>query len=404
MAGKLTGKFNYMDKRLVRLAKILLPEPIYGKLLGLYIRQKLIDWRVYLNDPRLDRRLAEMLRAYIENPSENMTSAYWSILNRKNVAQLLKTGYKNFKQTVALNYFTWLVGADDPQVKFLQNNLPASSVLMARKRAASSKRHSYFTDKQSSLYNFITYMLWDFVEKDGGKNILARLEEPVEGNPPSIVLNGKNISQDLANSVLEFHSIASALRGLAKMNTIMELGAGYGRTAFVFLHIIPNIRYIIVDIPPALYISERYLTSQFPERKIFKFRPFKNFSEVSDDFDSARIIFLMPHQLNLLPEKTADMFLAIDCMHEMRPEQISQYFHMFERHAKYLYFKCWKNTTIPYENIIFTEEDYPVPSYWQKIFWRDCRVQTAFFEALFRIDGDHNPKSAHKYDDLESTD
>lgn len=375
-----------MDKWLVRLAKILLPGPIYGKLLRLYVRQKLTDWSVYLSDSRMDRRLAEMLQVYAGNPSEDMTSAGWSILNRKNVAQLLETGYENFKQTVALNYFTWLVGTDDPQVKFLQNNLPASSVLTARERAASSKKHSFFTDKQSFLYNFITYMLWDFAEQNGGKNILERLEEPAEGNPPSIVLNGKNISQDLANSVLEFNSISSALPDVARMNTIMELGAGYGRTAFVFLHILSNIRYIIVDIPPALYISERYLTSQFPDHKIFKSRDFTNFTDVSDDFYNAKIIFLMPHQLDLLPGKTADMFLAIDCIHEMRPEQIRQYFLMVERHAKYFYFKCWKNTTIPYENVALTEKDYPVPSYWKKIFWRDCRVQTAFFEALFHID------------------
>ena len=229
-------------------------------------------------------------------------------------------------------------------------------------------------------------MLWDFVMKNGGKSILERLEEPAEGNPPSILLNGRNISQDLANSVLEFNSISSALPDIEKMNTIMELGAGYGRTAFVFLNVLSNIRYIIVDIPPALYISERYLTSQFPDHKIFKFRDFTNFTDVSDDFNNSKIIFLMPHQLDLLPGKEADMFLAIDCIHEMRPEQISKYFCMFERQAKYLYFKCWKDTIIPYENVAFTEKDYPVPSYWQKIFWRDCRVQTDFFEALFHID------------------
>jgi putative sugar O-methyltransferase len=334
----------------------------------------------------MDQRLGEMLREYSGNLSEDMTSTYWSILNRKNVAQLLESGYNNFKQTVSLNYFTWLVGTDDPQVKFLQNNLPAQSVLTAKERAASSKRHSYFTDKQSFLYNFITYMLWDFVKKNCGESLLERLEEPAEGNPPSILLDGKNISQDLANSVLEYHSIVSSMQNIEKMHTIMELGAGYGRTAFVFLNILPNIRYIIVDIPPALYISEKYLTSQFPERNVFKFRPFNSFTEVRDDFNKAQIVFLMPHQLNLLPDKTADIFLAIDCIHEMRPEQINRYFRIFEQHARYLYFKCWKKTIIPYENVAFTEKDYPVPSYWKKFFWRDCLVQTAFFEALFSID------------------
>jgi putative sugar O-methyltransferase len=257
---------------------------------------------------------------------------------------------------------------------------------MAKGMAASSKRHSCFTDEQSSIYNFITYMLWEFVEKNGGKDILDSLEEPMEGNPPSINLNGKSISQDLANSVLEFQSISAAVNDIGTMDTIMELGAGYGRTAFVFLNVFDKIKYIIVDIPPALYISERYLTSQFPDHKIFRFRHFENFSDVSDEFNNAQIIFLMPHQLNFLPDRTADMFLAIDCLHEMRPEQIAHYFRMFERHATSLYLKCWKSTKIPYDNITVTEKDYPVPSYWKEIFWRDCKVQTAYFEALFVLD------------------
>jgi putative sugar O-methyltransferase len=345
---------------------------------------RLMDWNLYLQDQRMDFRLKDMLNAYIADESDGNVSAYWQVLNQKNVAQLLDMGYENFKQTVALNYFTWLIGMDDPQVKFLMANLPGYFVRSAQKRAASLQKHHHFTSKQSTLYNFITCMLWEYTSREVKQTFINRLEEPSEGNPPLININGKNISQDLANSVLEVNSISDGI-DLNHINTVMELGVGYGRTAYVLLKLFPHLRYIIVDIPPALYISERYLTSQFPDRKIFRFRKFNNFSEIAEEFYNAQIIFLMPNQLKLLPSKIIDLFIAIDCLHEMRLEQIHNYLAEIDRLASYIYLKCWKETKIPYDDITITEDDYPIPSSWNKVFRNDCKVQTTYFEALFEI-------------------
>ena len=333
----------------------------------------------------MDPRLREMLNAFIEKQEVATTSTYWSVLCRKNVAQLLETGYENFKQTVALNYFTWIVGREDPQSLFLQNSLPEEALALARERAAASRPHAFMTKEQSAFYNLMTYLLWNYTEGITGRDLLANLEEPVEGNPPSVRLNGRNISQDLANSVLEYDSVSRGLPDIKSVRSIIELGGGYGRTAFAFLHLLPRVRYILVDIPPALYIAERYLTGQFADRNIFPYRPFQNYSEVADEFQRAQIAFLMPDQLALLPDHATDLFLAIDCLHEMRPEQIRDYYRTIDRLSDYLYQKCWKKTKIPYDDITLTQDDYPFLPNWQNLFFRDCRVQTTYFEALFRI-------------------
>lgn len=389
------GSFLKIISILSRFFRNLLPEEKYIILRSLY--QKLLskrqdsskfnlpDWNVYLQDPRMDPRLAKMLKIFIDHLEQTMASVYWSVLCRKNVAQLLETKYENFKQTVALNYFTWLVGQEDPQVLFLQSHLPEHTVTLARERVTVSKPHAFMTEDQSKFYNLMTYLLWDYTGRIVGSDLLAILEEPDEGNPPSVQLNGKNISQDLANSVLEYHSISQGVPNFETTKTIMELGGGYGRTAFVFLHLLPHARYILVDIPPALYIAERYLSGQFADRKIFRYRPFHDFSYVADEFQEAQIAFLMPDQLALLPDRTADLFLAIDCLHEMRPEQIKSYFMTINRLTDYLYQKCWKKTKIPYDNIVLTQDDYPFPPNWHNLSFRDCRVQTNYFEALFHI-------------------
>ncbi|HOI72920.1 MAG TPA: putative sugar O-methyltransferase [Syntrophales bacterium] len=334
----------------------------------------------------MDPRLADMLRDFIDRQEAATTSKYWSVLCRKNVAQLLETGYENFKQTVALNYFTWIVGKDDPQFLFLKSHLPQDAVTEAEKRAAASRQHAFMTKEQSEFYNLMTYLLWEYAAGEVGANLLNRLEEPVEGNPPSVMLDGRNISQDLANSVLEYDSVIRGLSDVKQVRSIIELGGGYGRTAYAFLSLLPSVRYFMVDIPPALYIAERYLTRQFPDRKIFPYRSFKDFRDVDAEFREAQIAFLMPEQLDLLPDRSVDLFLAVDCLHEMRPEQIMRYYRTIDRIADCLYQKCWKKTKIPYDDIALTEEDYPFFPNWRNLFFRDCRVQSTYFEALFRID------------------
>lgn len=379
-----------------KFSEYLLPEHAHTMLRSLYrslrgerndeTEVNLVDWGVYLEDPRMDQRLRDMLSEFIkEEHEEAVTSTYWSVLCRKNVAQLLDKGYENFKQTVALNYFTWIVDRMDPQAVFLQNSLPPEDVKLAQKRAAESQPHAFITKKQSEFYNLLTYLLWNYTEKIVGLEVMARLSEPDEGNPLSVKLAGRNISQDLANSVLEYYSVSQGLPNMQSLKSIIEVGGGYGRTAYAFLRLLPKIRYVLVDIPPALYIAERYIAGQFTDRKIFRYRPFRNFSEVADEFNEARIAFLMPDQLSLLPDRSADLFLAIDCLHEMRPEQIKRYYETVNRLSDSFYQKCWKKTKIPYDDITLTQDDYPFPSNWQNLFFQDCRVQTTYFEAMFNI-------------------
>ncbi|MBN1551435.1 putative sugar O-methyltransferase, partial [bacterium] len=387
----------HIKSTLSKFIRSFLPQGLYAKLRTFYYQMSgqstasidpvdnLEDWNVYLLDPRIDVRLRTMLTTFIENHESTMTSTYWSILCRKNVAQLLNSKYDNFKQTVAMNYFTWLVGYEDPQAVFLMNTLPKEAVINAKKMARVSAAHSFMTKEQSEFFNLMTFLLWNYTERTVGVDLLAQFEEPCEGNPPSVQLNKRNISQDLANSILEFHSISQGLLNIRNLKSIIELGGGYGRTAYVFLRMLPQVRYIMVDIPPALYIAERYLTGQFPDRRIFRYRSFHDFDDVADEFTESQIAFLMPDQLSLLPDSITDLFLAIDCLHEMRPEQIKSYFVTIDRLSEYFYQKCWKKTTIPYDNIVLTENDYPFLPNWQKIFLRDCRVQSTYFEALFRI-------------------
>ena len=353
----------------------------WHKLMG----KKSRDWKFYLNDPRMDKVLKEMMLSYERDEGKNYTSDYWKELNNKNISQLIEDGFENFKQTVALNYFTWLLQENDEQMEYLRNSLPPAEIAEAKKRSAFSGKHLLFSEEQSRLYNYFTFMLWEFTKRQVRMNEYEALSEPLLGNPPAVKYGDKLISQDLANSILEYEAVKNGVGGFQKIHSVLEIGAGYGRTAYVVISLNPGIKYIIADVPPALYVSQKYLSGIFPGKKIFKFRPFDKYSEIEKEYEEADIIFLMPSQLPKIGDQSVDLCLAIDCLHEMLPGQIECYFKSFNRIGKIFYFKCWKKTMVPYDNIELTEKSYPVYPTWQKIFWRDCKVQAEFFEAMFNM-------------------
>ena len=317
---------------------------------------------------------------------EILPSKYWEALIRKNLQQLVDSGYENFKRTLARNYFTWIVNPFNKQVRFLMREAGIWPSIKIFFRALAAPRHELLKRRHTVFYNMLTNLLWAYVEKNDTDGYLKRLVEPLEGNPLIVMRNDRLVSQDLANSLIEYKAILHPDLDRRDVRTIMELGPGYGRTAHVFLALQPGCRYILVDIPPALFVAQRYLTSIFPDRKAFKFRSIARYSDIQREFENADIIFLTPNQLELLPDDSVDLFINISSLHEMRMDQISYYFDEIERlTTKYFYFKQWKESTIPFDNETIRETDYPVRENWRLVFRQQCAVQHKLFEALYAL-------------------
>jgi putative sugar O-methyltransferase len=333
------------------------------------------------------KRLDEMFEGLRGARPEVLPSKYWEELNKTNLEQLATQGYDTFKRTLALNYFTFLVSRKDVQLEYLQAHLP--SHVLGRCAVASALRGSHpgLSWKQSLLYTYLTLLVWEFARRALPPGVMDGLVEPDEGGPFRIIRDGRCVSQDLANSALEVLAMHNADLAHAGEKVVLELGAGYGRTAFAYERLVRSGgRYIIADIPPALYVAERYLSSQFPGKKVFAYRPFSSYELVRDEFEASDISFLLPNQLPLLPPKSVDLFVNISSFHEMRMDQIAYYFGEVDRLTRGLfYFKEWKLSTIPFENVQIRETDYPVRSAWERVYHRECQVQTHFFEALYRL-------------------
>ena len=328
-----------------------------------------------------------MFREFANYPEVMLPSKYWQKLNKKNLQQLSDSRYENFKRTLARNYFTWIVNPWNKQIRFLIREAGIWQSMKIIGRAIVSPKHKFLKKRKHTIYyNMLTNLLWSYVEKNDPDGDLNRLVEPPQGNPLQVTRGGRLISQDLANSLLEYQAIMQSEVDPKKVSTILELGPGYGRSAYVFLELQPSCRYILVDIPPALYVAQRYLSEVFKDRKIFEYRPFDDFESVREEFEQADIVFLAPNSLKLLPGKSVDLSINISSLHEMRMEQIQFYFNEIERLTKnYFYFKQWKQTTVPFENETISESDYPVGEDWTLIMRQECKVQAKFFEAIYAL-------------------
>jgi putative sugar O-methyltransferase len=337
----------------------------------------------------LDGMFAEMSAA----PDVVRPSRMWERLGRRNLDQLQTTGIGEFKRTLNNNYFQWLpTSRRDPQFQALlplwarrPNPLVLSATLIEDAAVDSEIGNPFGERRARRFYAWFVAMLWEVAGRSLPNAVADSLYEPDYGRPLTVAYRGKALSQDLGNSALEYGAITRAMGTPAGM--IVELGGGYGRLAWVFLSAHRDLRYILVDIPPALAVAEDYLTAVLPDRRAFRFRRFSSFNEVHDEFERAEIAFLTPNQLALVPPLDATLFLNVSSLHEMRPHQIEHYFGEVDRHAcnGHFYTKQWREWHNPDDDITVAHDDYPVRPSWRVVFDRQHPIQTEFFEALYEL-------------------
>jgi putative sugar O-methyltransferase len=342
----------------------------------------------------MDDALVELLEDLKTAPEVYRPSPFWQELAAANVRQLEESGFENFKRTVNTRYFNWrILGILRHQLGAVARQWaahPTASVFRAsfpQPRATIRDRAASFNGLSAWVYRTYVAMYSDVVRRQDPLGLLDRLDEPALGNPFAIVHRGRRISQDLCNSVHELYSVLGPDGTTALQRpAFAELGAGYGRLGHVILEAVPAATYTVIDIPPALYLSQRYLTELFPGLTAFRFRAFSSFADVAREFEAATIRFLAPHQAELLPAKSFDYFINISSLHEMTLDQVRNYFRVIDRLCRgRFYTKQWRVSRTQVNGCTLREHDYPVPPAWRTIFHRRHPIQRMFFHALYDL-------------------
>ena len=206
-----------------------------------------------------------------------------------------------------------------------------------------------------------TRLLWRYAERKGDRAVLA-LPEPTVGDPLPVHLDGRLISQDLANTALEVDAMRRG--GATGPTSIVEIGAGYGRTAYALLALHPKATYTIVDIEPALSISRWYL---------------------SQLVDPARVSFVDAGDIGTVRDRRFDLGVSISSLQEMTPDQVGEYLELLDCIVDgHVYLKQWETWHNPIDDVDLVFDQYRIPSRWQRTLWERCPVQTRFMQGVWQ--------------------
>ena len=156
------------------------------------------------------------------------------------------------------------------------------------------------------------------------------------------------VDRDAADAVLQYMSYRFGLyidflmrqgelkRG-ERPHVVLEIGAGWGGFAALVKRLLPSTRYIIVDIPASLPLQMSY-THHLGYRAIRTLRAESTAGDVlallATDFD---FLFLLPEQIQLLPDDSVDVAVNLDSMVEMPAPSVTHYLGHVARVARAFY-------------------------------------------------------------------
>lgn len=140
------------------------------------------------------------------------------------------------------------------------------------------------------------------------------------GRPLGIVYDDLKINFDYLISLYEYDFISQNIK-LNKIRSVVEIGAGFGRTAHTLLKLQPNIKsYTIIDLPPILKISKVYLQKVIPD-------------------SISKINFISAYNIKEWKQIKSELAINIDSFQEMPKCTIKEYLKNLFSNINYVYIK-----------------------------------------------------------------
>ena len=152
---------------------------------------------------------------------------------------------------------------------------------------------------------------------------------------------------------------------------ILEFGAGYGRTANILLSLKKDLKYVIVDIPPSIYVSTVQLRKHYPNLKISHAFETTDSSHLENIINESNVTYIFPHQLKLLKENYFDLSIMIGIINETEPKTIKNYMKFVNIVSNNLYMKIFRYSGLPFSFYKFyrfdNKKDYYISNKWKEL-------------------------------------
>ncbi|HTU95761.1 MAG TPA: putative sugar O-methyltransferase, partial [Solirubrobacteraceae bacterium] len=310
-----------------------------------------------------------------------------------NLDMLRSEGIANFKRTVSNNYYNWLVTSlRDPQVRnalVSWSRRPSLTPLrvqlgepMTGLRTTDRRETYSLSSTAARRYKLFVGELWDIAGRHDTHGLTSRLSEPEIGNPVPLCLDGRLISQDLANSIIEFN-FAARSGAVSDSARVAEVGAGYGRLAYVHAQA-HDLTYCVFDIPPALAVAQWYLTEALGRDRILPYATDADFASIEPRLTPGTVAFFTPDQLEMFPDGWFGLTQTISTLPEMPARQSAHYLTLLAaKSSRAVFLKQWRQWRNEADQTDLREADYQLPAPWYLHLRRTDPVQPAFFNQLW---------------------
>ena len=83
-----------------------------------------------------------------------------------------------------------------------------------------------------------------------------------------------------------------------------------------------------------------------------------------------------------------DLFIAIDCLHEMNKRTVQEYMNLADSSSNYLYFKVHKYAHVPFSLTILNVENlksYFIRDHWKLIYKKKSYFPSHDYELAFKL-------------------
>ncbi len=327
-----------------------------------------------LDKSNLPKELIELTNLFVQSESYNWVSKFWRHMIINHYKDLYKLSEQEAFKRIAVNDYAAATFFDKRHIGKISETLDTNQI-----NANIFEKHLGMTTFDSISYNLTLLIMYKLSQKSIFKYYDLINKKIYEEYNPSLKINNHVVNQHLIMTILEFEKIKILEESLnCKDLKILEIGAGYGRTANLMLSLKKNIKYIIADLPPSIYISRLNLIKHFPNLKIYSAFKANNSHDMMKIINDNDIVFILPHQLELINRKTFDIAFVIGSLLEMEKKDVKRYMKLINKLSNSLYMKVFENSGLPFSFYQFyrsyVRSDYFIKDRWKEKFNENCIV------------------------------
>ena len=359
------------------------PRSFWSTFKNAYLRRRNFKKFWYsLDKKNLSEELIKITDLFVKSESYKWTSKFWKHLIINHYRHIIDTSKSEDPLSIiSRTDYAGFSFMDEYSIKKSCENLNDKIKLNLNL----FKKHPEFSLTKSIQYNLVLLIIYENIKsKNIFKNYDKIEKELYRKYSPVLEVDDKVITQHMLISLMEYEKIQILTNKVKGSLNVLELGAGYGRTANSVLSLSENVKYVIADLPPAIYFAKKNLANIFPNKRIASAFEINSKVEMMKVFKNNDILFVFPHQINLFEKKSFDISLAIGCLMEMEKNQIINYMKNFENLSNFLYIKAWENSGLPYSFYkyysVHKKSDYFIKESWKEHFKDRCILPSNIFE------------------------